>query len=684
MAWVWSRLVRLASAGQRGLAVPTPAAMLLGAAGLGLALRWRTAASMPLAPPHPVLGLLLGLTEDVAIAALLVLVASLGRIAMGAAVGCLLSLAVLHIAWSEALIYFGHPPRCADIEAGTQGVFLVRTFDLQALLPPLVILVLAVGTVLLAWRVAVLRAARATVLGIGLGAALVAMAIRPAIPVPEYFRNPAFTALRLWRCAASNPVAAAPGTARPTLPATSIRELMPTVPATSFISPDYPLAYAPPPRGDAPRAPAGMRQNIVFILMEGVRAHEVGAWGGRFPGLTPNLDQLAAQGIRFARAYSPGTHTATSEIGDWFGTLAIPESILMRSWPEVPLSGLPDQLRANGWRSFLWMHNADTSIYKREQFYIPRGFQMIDERGFPADDPETNWGKSDKALMRRAVAAFDHLGEPFGAMLLTVSNHMPFQVPSDAVSHYPIPDGLQSDMLARFGRSSGRYGVAMLQTIHYTDEAVGAFFAAARTRPWFARTLFVVSGDHGLPLSPPEGVAGPHEMAELRHRVPLLMFAPWLQGGEVVDDPVSLADLPATILGLLEVPDVRCGPGIDVLAKGVAAASRPVIGWNDEARQLTIASHGWVYHATVGDPVPGIEHPIGDELLVATDPATAAAASSRLPMLERNRRWARVYLEVYPWLVTHGRATLPPTSSKTTRRPRRRQGRVSRRRRDSA
>jgi arylsulfatase A-like enzyme len=334
----------------------------------------------------------------------------------------------------------------------------------------------------------------------------------------------------------------------------------------------------------------------------------------------------------------------------------------MRSRPEVPLSGLPDQLRAAGWRSFLWMHNADTSIYKREQFYIPRGFQMIDERGFPADDPGTNWGKSDKALMRRALDAFDHLAEPFGAMLLTVTNHLPFQVPADAGSRFPVPDELRADLLARLGRSGGHYGAAMLGTIHYTDEAVGAFFAAARTRPWFDRTLFVVSGDHGLPLSPLEGVAGPHEMAELRHRVPLLMTATWLPGGRVVEDPVSLADLPATILGLLEVPGRRCGPGVDVVALGAADAPRPVIGWNDEARQLTIASRGWVYHATIGEPVPGGEHPVGEELLVETAPASGQTvdASTRARVLEQHRRWARVYLGIYPWLVTSGRAVLPP------------------------
>jgi hypothetical protein len=30
--------------------------------------------------------------------------------------------------------------------------------------------------------------------------------------------------------------------------------------------------------------------------MEGVRAHELGAWGGTVRGVSPNLDRLAAEG----------------------------------------------------------------------------------------------------------------------------------------------------------------------------------------------------------------------------------------------------------------------------------------------------------------------------------------------------------------------------------------------------
>ena len=45
--------------------------------------------------------------------------------------------------------------------------------------------------------------------------------------------------------------------------------------------------------------------NIIFIMTDDHAAHAIGAYGGRLAdlGLTPNLDRLAAQGIRFENAF---------------------------------------------------------------------------------------------------------------------------------------------------------------------------------------------------------------------------------------------------------------------------------------------------------------------------------------------------------------------------------------------
>ena len=45
--------------------------------------------------------------------------------------------------------------------------------------------------------------------------------------------------------------------------------------------------------------------NIIFIMSDDHAAHAIGAYGGRLADLdlTPNLDRLAARGIRFENAF---------------------------------------------------------------------------------------------------------------------------------------------------------------------------------------------------------------------------------------------------------------------------------------------------------------------------------------------------------------------------------------------
>lgn len=669
-------LARLASRLDAAMEQPVGLGLLVAAGALGLAIRLRAVLSMPLLPPHPWPGLLLGLGEDLTVAAVLLLVASLGRVASALAATAYLATVAGLIAWCEALVYFGHPPTNADLEVARQATFWVRSFDPSLLVAPLLLigafLAAAFGLARIRW----LRVTRATLAGAGCGAWLVAWLSGQAVPRLEAYHHPAWTLATFAGSGLVSTTVPPPPVALPALPPLTVRELMPGMPSSAFLAEHLPLAYTPPPRTAAPAPPEGLRPNLVIILMEGVRAREVGACGGTLPGLTPNLDRLASEGMLVERTYSPGTHTSAGELAIWYGALPVPGEVLMRARPFLPLSGLPEALRGAGWRSLLWIHNSDWEIFREDQFFLPRGFQMIDEKGFSAQDPGTNWGKSDKALMRRAISALGRLEEPFGAMVLTITNHLPFQLPDDARERYPIPASVRAAIERQpgFGTSQKLYLPAMLETVHYTDEAVGEFFAMARSRPWFERTLFVIASDHGLALAPPEGVPDLAELADLRHRVPFILVAPWLPPGQVVRGPASLTDVPATALGLLGVAGPRVGPGVDLLA-GQAEVDRPIIGWTEEAHLVTVWSQAWKYLATVEAPGGGRPAGVSDETLVwlGGEP-TRPDEAARQMAFTRHRRWAEVYLATYPWLITNGRAVVPspttlvpPTRGGTTR-----------------
>jgi hypothetical protein len=636
-------------------------------AAAGLAVRLLTIVRLPLGAHRPLPGLLLGMAEDSAIAAaLLLLLRPLGVAGRRLGEGLLVGLLGLHVLWSEVISYFGHPPTRSDLFQAAQARFFVFSFDPFAL----VRLIALAGAVVLGLRMIhrarprpetatglALTAVAAFALSVGLGRLL---------EDDEVYRNPM---VALWRLPSGDvlPAAGLPDTAPgpPRRPATEIRELLPDLAADAFPSVDFPLAHRDPTRPpSAPSAPPGLKPNIVFLVMEGVRAHEVGAFGGSVAGLTPNLDRLASSGVRVLGATSPGTNSPEGEVALWYGLLPTPGSIVIAHHPDAASSGLPEILRAAGWRSFLWIHGSDQAFYREDRFYLPRGFRMLDGRHFDPDSPRTNWGFSDKVLMTRALAALDALPEPFAAMVLTISNHHPFQVPPDAREVFSFTAAEHRGYFQAPGIAElmGRHTVPMLRTVHYTDEAVGDFFAGARGRAWFERTLFIVTSDHGIPIVPVEGIPSLHRFLLLRHGVPLIFSSSWLQGGRTLAGPASLVDVPATILGLLGIPGLRAGTGRDLFADGYAE-ERPVVTWNGTARTISLLGRRYDYHGSMGRGRPPGADSLENDWLVepASDPDGTTNLAARQPgVVGRMRRIAGAYLELYPWLVRSGRSGIPP------------------------
>lgn len=647
----------------------------LGGVLFGLLVRLRIHLASPLPSTQPARWFLLGILEDMGV--LLLAAAAAAAFARGRVARLVpRAFGAFVLAWclcafllAEVIVYFGHPPRAEDLSIAASPSFWRFSIGPAELARAAA----AVVATLLLLAAAARMAARGRPAGVSPGAlatfgmAALALVILPLpVDLAATARNPAFAAATLSRSIAGGHAPGGPRATAPSAPLTAIRTITGNPSRRRFLDPGFPLAYRPAERSAAaPRLPPGVRPNIVFFVMEGVRAHEVGAYGSTVPGVTPNLDALAAQGTRFDGVWSPGTHTPEGELALWYGLLAVPHEIVTLQ-PRVSMTGLPEILRRAGWRSFLWIHDSDQTFFGEDRFFLPRGFRMIDGRDFDPGEPRTNWGFSDLTLARRAALALDRMEEPFAAMVLTISNHHPFQLPSDAKTRLDVPAAEETGSFRLPGWRSlvGRQTVPMLRTVHYTDEALGDFFDRIRPRPWFSRTVFVVVSDHGLPVAPLGGVSSLHRFVELRHGVPWILYSPLLPAGPAVPGPSSLADVPPTLLGFLGVRLPASGVGCDRLDPAACDPERPVFSWNEEGEMLTIATASRVYHAVFASErvSGGAGGSPGEEMLFAghADPEGRRDLSLSEPERVREfRKLARTYLEVYPWLVSNGRSGVP-------------------------
>ena len=307
----------------------------------------------------------------------------------------------------------------------------------------------------------------------------------------------------------------------------------------------------------APRPGPEERLNVIQITVESLSADFLGAFN-RASHLTPQLDALAPQSLRFENLYATGTRT---DRGMEALTLSVPPTpgrSLVKRPDNEHLFTLGSVFRAKGY-STAFLYGGFGYFDNMNHFFGENGYRVIDRtKVAPADITFANvWGACDEDLFRWTLreADRDHAaGQPFFHFVMTTSNHRPYTFPEGRID---LPS-----------KVSGRAGA-----VKYTDYAIGAFLRAAAEKPWFRNTIFVIVADHCA------SSAGKSELPVENYHIPLLIYAP---GGQVAPGRVtalmSQVDFAPTLLGLLNWAYPSRFYGCNVLALPADQPGRALIG----------------------------------------------------------------------------------------------------------
>lgn len=272
------------------------------------------------------------------------------------------------------------------------------------------------------------------------------------------------------------------------------------------------------------------RMNVVVVLEESLGSEFIGAIHPRAGSLTPGFDSLAAEGTLLTRAYSTGNRTIRALEATTSSLPPLPGVSIVRRSQSKDLFTLPEILRADGYQT-LFVYGGRALFDGMGSYLQANGVERIVDQGdFPDDAFHTAWGVADEAIFDRALTEMDALhatGRPFYTLILSVSNHRPYQFPTD---HVKWDSSLKSRDNA----------------VRYADWALTRFVRQARAHPFFGDTLFVLMGDHGA------RVYGAAEIPLPSYEVPILFYAPGiLPAGARVSTLASSLDVPPTILGVL-------------------------------------------------------------------------------------------------------------------------------------
>jgi arylsulfatase A-like enzyme/tetratricopeptide (TPR) repeat protein len=314
------------------------------------------------------------------------------------------------------------------------------------------------------------------------------------------------------------------------------------------------------PRAASPAAGALRGYNVLLVTIDTLRADRVGAYGST-SGLTPSIDRLAREGVRFAsaRAHVPLTLPSHASLL----TARIPPRNGVRDNGTYRLdpghATIATTLKSAGYRTAAFVgafvldarFGLGRAFDLYDDFYgeagVPGRVEVVERRAEKVTKPAATW-----------IAAAD---TPWFAWVHLYDPHEPYLPPEPYASRY----------------SSAPYD----GEVAYADAVLGTLLDGLARTAHLDRTLVVVTADHG------EGL-GDHQ--ERTHglfaydstlRVPLVFWCKDRIAPAVANAPVGLVDVAPTILDLLglTMPDVDGRSARADLTGDGSGPQRPTVGY---------------------------------------------------------------------------------------------------------
>lgn len=269
-------------------------------------------------------------------------------------------------------------------------------------------------------------------------------------------------------------------------------------------------------------------KNLVLVSVESLSASYLGSYGSS-DNLTPNLDALAREGLRFAQVYATGTRTVRGLEALSLGTPPVPGQAIVRRPHNEHLATLGEVLEHQGFDTYFF-YGGYGYFDNMNAYFSANDYRVVDRTDIPSDRIvfENVWGVADEVLFDTVISQLDKQAagkKPFFAHVMTTNNHRPYTYPDGRID-IPSP--------------GGRKGA-----VKYSDYAIGKFIRDAKTRPWFRDTLFVFVADHCA------SVAGKTRLPVKHYQIPLILYAPGNLKPGVYSPMISQIDIVPSLVEAL-------------------------------------------------------------------------------------------------------------------------------------
>ncbi|MHB1391724.1 MAG: LTA synthase family protein [Clostridia bacterium] len=229
---------------------------------------------------------------------------------------------------------------------------------------------------------------------------------------------------------------------------------------------------------------SGKDKNLIVIQVEALQEFVINrSINGQ--EITPNLNKLIKSSLYFDNYYTQtaGGGTSDAELLSNVSIYPAKEGSVYIRFSGNEYYSLAKRLKQEGYYTSA-MHAYKPGFWNRSVMYKTLGFDEFVNKNNFLQDEIVGMGLSDKSFFRQSLEHMEKYKEPYYSLLITLTSHYPFDNDEKYYSSFDV------------GKFKDTFFGNYLESIHYTDEALGEYIEELEARGIMERSVLAIYGDH--------------------------------------------------------------------------------------------------------------------------------------------------------------------------------------------
>jgi len=283
--------------------------------------------------------------------------------------------------------------------------------------------------------------------------------------------------------------------------------------------------------------------NILIVFLESFSSRLTSVYNNKYPGLTPGLENFAANPHTtiFKNYYNASTPTITGLMSGLCSFLPPTGNTEIETNKRIQshhLLCLPQILKNNGYQNTSYITAVEKEFSHKDSLFGSMGVDNIfgtEELKKYISGVPLAWGYSDHQMFPATANFMDNAKQPFLIMLSTVDTHPPFNIAKDMINY---GDGTNP----------------VLNSIHTTDNAFDKFWQNFVSSSFYQNTIVIAVADHAIfPTAVDKNLNPEIKKLTFYDENTFLMYIPDSTLPKTIDTYSSSLDFAPSLLQLLNI-----------------------------------------------------------------------------------------------------------------------------------